>query len=745
MAAGKNEFVKKGAVKKQKRYLNDNLRNLHNKYCKEHGMLSYSVFCKYRPYWVVFPKEKRDTCQCKLHANVDLLIKALQKSKITSEGSSTDVLNSLCCDPYNGNCLARSCDNCKEKTLIYKEFDNSEEIYYFEWVIEKQNYRGKNGEQRLKTVTTKKKNRDKPRNIINILNNIMKLFFKHVRNIVMQYSAIKTLKMNLQDTEVLIHVDFSENYCLKFHEEVQSFHFGGSRGQVSLHTVVIYYKHPEKGLSTKSICTMSQCLTHDATAIWSHIIPLLNTAKQLVSSLSKVHFLSDSPSSQYRNRFIFFMITKIHEQVPTVTTVTWNYQEAGHGKGAPDGVGAVLKRTADNHVKFGGDVGSFEDFVDLIREKVQSIEVTVISEEDINRKKFPAHVPSFRGTIKVHQVIWSSELPYSVALRSLSCFICLNSYLPCEHQRHMGMLDMGFGQTTVINDLGINLNEENVFTEFDSGIISNSQINKLEADVEVNCQLTTKNNMSNLEDDNLSTLEIDSDTICNNIEDNMFLSEFDGTLFLGDSETIFSSPVPATKTEKERPKILSNILFDYQKKYLPKAQRSSQVGLTRQTEHQQDFEQFLESTIVQRNDIDGVNTTEEITKTTCFKKGCMSKKSTSTDDDINKENIMAVDAADDMNTQYNLDDWVLVKYNTAKVRTHFVYYVGKIIDKVYNTHEYKVGFLKRSHGKTMKFVWPSITDEDVVPESRIVQRLSEPKESRRGQYSFDDLPNFNYE
>lgn len=40
--------------------------------------------------------------------------------------------------------------------------------------------------------------------------------------------------------EALIHVDFSENYSLKYATEVQSFHFGGSRQQVSLHTAVIY-------------------------------------------------------------------------------------------------------------------------------------------------------------------------------------------------------------------------------------------------------------------------------------------------------------------------------------------------------------------------------------------------------------------------------------------------------------------------------------------------------------------------
>lgn len=148
---------------------------------------------------------------------------------------------------------------------------------------------------------------------------------KHTRNIVVQFTAVKSLKEHLKKDEVLIHVDFSENYSLKYHEEVQGFHFGASRGQVAIHTVVLYYVDDAKGMTPKSICTISSCLNHDASAIWAHLTPVIDMAKNLVPSLSKIHFLSDSPSSQYRNRYIFYMLTKICHQVPNVTVVTWNY------------------------------------------------------------------------------------------------------------------------------------------------------------------------------------------------------------------------------------------------------------------------------------------------------------------------------------------------------------------------------------------------------------------------------------
>lgn len=42
-------------------------------------------------------------------------------------------------------------------------------------------------------------------------------------------------------------------------------------------------------------------------------------------------------------------------------SLTWNYSESGHGKGAPDGVGGTLKRTADQLIAEGKDLATFQD------------------------------------------------------------------------------------------------------------------------------------------------------------------------------------------------------------------------------------------------------------------------------------------------------------------------------------------------------------------------------------------------
>lgn len=71
---------------------------------------------------------------------------------------------------------------------------------------------------------------------------------------------------------------------------------------------------------------------------------------------------SDSPSSQYRNRFTIFLLTKLCEK-HSIINFEWLYSESGHGKGAPDGVGAALKRTADAHVSHGHSVLTATDML----------------------------------------------------------------------------------------------------------------------------------------------------------------------------------------------------------------------------------------------------------------------------------------------------------------------------------------------------------------------------------------------
>lgn len=83
--AGKKEFITRKAERKQKRYMLDSLLGLYTKFKQQNSnfKLSYQTFCRLRPFWIVMPNvDRRDTCLCINHANIDLKLSALFNGKI---------------------------------------------------------------------------------------------------------------------------------------------------------------------------------------------------------------------------------------------------------------------------------------------------------------------------------------------------------------------------------------------------------------------------------------------------------------------------------------------------------------------------------------------------------------------------------------------------------------------------------------------------------------------------------------
>ncbi|XP_060806067.1 uncharacterized protein LOC132902972 [Amyelois transitella] len=430
LGAGKKEFITRNSIKHQKRYLQDTVLSLYKKFVASNFKISYQMFCRLRPFWVVKPKaQDRDTCLCVTHANIDLKLSGLHAAKILSYNSYQKLLENLCCDRYNVECLSRKCLVCNNRTPAYNEFDDNKPIQYKKWVSEKQEYLDpKSKKPKLVTKHLKKTLTLRPRELIHELHADLDKFFCHQRNIVHQFNAIKHLKENLGEEDILIHMDFSENYCTKYGEEIQPFHFGGSRTQISIHTVVVYLKN-----SIQSYATISKNLTHSPSAIWAHLQPIF---RAIQPGIKYVHFLSDGPVTQYRNKTMFFVLaSRLSKDIPNLQGFSWNYSEAGHGKGAPDGVGATCKRTADAVVAAGGDVDTLEQFVEVIQARCPGIIFHTINDEDIqsitDAIEKTSKLKSFNGTLKVHQITGISTSPAVLTMRSLSCF-CPNT---CQHYK----------------------------------------------------------------------------------------------------------------------------------------------------------------------------------------------------------------------------------------------------------------------------------------------------------------------
>ncbi|CAG4946369.1 unnamed protein product [Parnassius apollo] len=80
---------------------------------------------------------------------------------------------------------------------------------------------------------------------------------------------------------------------------------------------------------------------------------------------------------------MFYVLTQLHKEFVALRLVSWNYLEAGHGKGAPDGLGAVLKRKSDRIVKQGEDIGTFQKFVKVFQTNEPHITIEIVSNDEI--------------------------------------------------------------------------------------------------------------------------------------------------------------------------------------------------------------------------------------------------------------------------------------------------------------------------------------------------------------------------
>jgi len=98
VTTGKKDTVTKKKIKRQKRFLNEPLEKLHEKFRKEypHIQTSYSEFYKRCPFWIVKPSVKhRDTCLCKTHANLQFMADKLLHHKVINSNNIEDLIASL--------------------------------------------------------------------------------------------------------------------------------------------------------------------------------------------------------------------------------------------------------------------------------------------------------------------------------------------------------------------------------------------------------------------------------------------------------------------------------------------------------------------------------------------------------------------------------------------------------------------------------------------------------------------------
>ncbi|CAH0397863.1 unnamed protein product [Chilo suppressalis] len=288
--AGKKETVTFKKSKMQKRYLLDNMKNLFYSFKRENPeqKCCYSSFTLNRPFYVKPPSvDARETCLCRLHTNISYLSAALFRNKIIPTSDLNTIIQQEVCDVDSLACMSGNCFNCQQTKLKYDTTKNDLLVSYPQWV-RKTEIVEKSGKKMKVTKNIKEEVKSKVENLIDAFEETLKNFKRHVYNIKTQYKNYRACIDRLTEEEIALHVDFSENYNCKLHEEIQSHHFGSSRNQVSLHTGVLYNRSSQnQNLEVESFCTVSSNLSHGPPAIWSHLHPILTSIQDRFPKILK--------------------------------------------------------------------------------------------------------------------------------------------------------------------------------------------------------------------------------------------------------------------------------------------------------------------------------------------------------------------------------------------------------------------------------------------------------------------------
>ena len=193
-------------------------------------------------------------------------------------------------------------------------------------------------------------------------------------------------------------------------------------------------------LQKQSFCFLLGVNYHNTTMVVSiHKSLILMELRPLIHRLNigQVYYITDSPVSQYRNKFIFYIISNHH--LIFGTPAVWNYFEKGHGKGPCDGVGGAVKRDAAQAAKRGVPMADAFQFRDWAMQKESGIQFCFITQMEYDHTNtdvtlIEKRLLSVHNTLTLHS-IHSGQRIGEVEWRETTCNCvgCLMRDSSCDY------------------------------------------------------------------------------------------------------------------------------------------------------------------------------------------------------------------------------------------------------------------------------------------------------------------------
>ena len=375
--------------------LADTMTNLHRKFCTEYvaKTMSIATFMRYRPSYIKLNHYlKRSVCLCKIHANISLFLEA-----VPTLPKSTQALVA---------------DYTDEQITEQIQLITSDSITYQSWEKVTKKY-----QDRTVSYTKIMKKTVPKEDFVKSFIGKMPAFREHCERVHQQYIQCQELINNLPVGHCVVQMDYAENWNTSYFHEISAAYY--TKTQVTLHPMVTKVRDQEGNIIAQTYCGVTSITAHSFPTTLTFIDRLVTELKKLHPYLTFIHFITDSPSSQYRNRFCIQMLSRF--QSAFNLGAAWNWLESGHGKGPCDGVGGTLKRLADRIVKQKILVQDAEDFFEKVNPQTKVILIELDDKEvETSKEEVKSwESPSVRGLNSIHQATCTKG---KIVVRPTSCY-----------------------------------------------------------------------------------------------------------------------------------------------------------------------------------------------------------------------------------------------------------------------------------------------------------------------------------
>ncbi|CAF5114774.1 unnamed protein product, partial [Rotaria sp. Silwood1] len=323
-SSNKKDKIKVNGEDKMFRFMDMTIRDAYLVFKNEfpHVPISHSKFFGLRPKWVKINCTNQ-TCLCIYHENFQLLLEALNNRNQTSWKLQQIIDSILCASPTEA-CYNSQCDDCGDgfasdivKPTCQGDIDdNGNQIRWFNWVRVL-------GRVNLQEISG---------NVSTLLDKIDEqwpIILKHhyIKEKQKQYIHDIKKKSSNQDY-VVVTCDFSENYTLIPHREVQQAHY--YQQQIALFTI-----HIKIGDLHMNIAGISDYLDHDTTFVYCCQQKIISIIKDKFPMVKKIVYVSDGAGMHFKNKYNMYNLS-CHKEEFGLEAV-WIFTPTAHGKSAADG------------------------------------------------------------------------------------------------------------------------------------------------------------------------------------------------------------------------------------------------------------------------------------------------------------------------------------------------------------------------------------------------------------------------